>query len=166
MPGGIEDDVSCSDVKGPDDLLYATRVDRLSKRLPAHVLLEAVDDPATVGVEDVPGLHLSEATETLVSRVAIAGVNLYGEVVAGIQELDEQGEFAAISVADGLAEELRVRARPSDARGPIRQTAPPTRRTPRLRRRDSSQDSPIDLSGGSALFRCLSSPRPPQITSR
>ena len=71
-----------------------------------NLLAEACDElAATVGIHDVPHLVLSHLAVTL-SAEGVVGVNLDGEVLTGVDELDEQGEVGPELLRILLPEEV------------------------------------------------------------
>ena len=64
-----------------------------------------VDGPIGGGVDDIPHLRFTLCVAILFGKV-VGGVHLHGEVFAGVDELQEHGEFESVCVVGLVAHEL------------------------------------------------------------
>ena len=101
--GGHQDDVAGTDGEELNGVFDAVVVNGFDKGGFVNAVFQAAGDLAVVGAEDVPGLHFSEFSQFPFSGIAIVRVNLDGEVLPGVQEFDEEGQFARIAFVDAVA---------------------------------------------------------------
>ena len=61
------------------------------------------DGAALIGRQDVPALLLAQAAVLVLAGVGVVGMHLDGQVVCGVDDLDEQREYVALAAAEQLA---------------------------------------------------------------
>ena len=99
------EDITGLDGVVSEDLGDGTVLDALLVFLGGNLLFEAgIEVGARVGLDDIPHLALAHLAMLTLGHLVV-GVDLDAQVALGINELDEQGQLAMVTLVDGLTKD-------------------------------------------------------------